>query len=1354
MKDKSRLLLVTVSLILAAMAAAFLVAPELLLATTSGTSTTSTFSSDSGPTVFSGNTPYPATSDQYAPIGVSYSDPDGTHGLAKMSFDGTDVTKWCGMTSKRISYAHNGTKLAAGQHHVDVSVWDSKGNITTDSWDFTVDDTAPLIIAPALCGQTVGSATPAIDYSYVDPGYPGSGSGINTLKTSLKIDGAIVAATVDQYGASYTPSQPLNEGPHTAQLTVYDIAGNMSTHTCSFTVDSEPPAINSQTPAGDSTIGVDNPLVQAAWSDAGAGIDQYSGSMTLDGKDVTAGATRSQYGISYQAQGLAPGSHSVTVSVSDKAGRSSTSTWQFDVIDGEPPVITPPASCGTITGNSVPTLSYAYADSRSGIDQYSVSLMLDGGAVAANVSQYGASYTPAAPLADGSHTAVLSVRDKAGNTATHSCSFTVDTAPPVFGTLAPVEGGATDVDNPLVQAAWSDAGAGIDQYSGSMTLDGKDVTAAATRSQYGISYQAQGLGQGTHTVAVGVNDLSGKHAARSWSFSVHDTQPPAITPPAQCGSTISDVEPALTYSYSDPSGIDAGSASLTIDGAAVAVYAGPNNLTYIPSAPLAQGQHTAILTIKDTAGTAASDTCSFTINSDGPVISNLTPARNSVLGTSMPVPLISAGWADAGAGVDAYSAQLTLDGVNITNWASINQYGISYQPAGLGLGFHWVTLTVKDKAGLSSGVSAWAFMIVDTVPPVVNMPALCGGATSDTQPALDFTYYDPGAGGQPATGMGMDLRGVFMYVDNAAVAAYTDQYGVSYTPPGPLPEGHHRVTIKVGDRAANKAAYHCDFAVDTQPPVIDSTSPADGDIVGPAIPQIKISWHDTGAGIDVYGSSLKVDGTDVTARASVSQYGLTYTPGNLASGSHSAQLMVKDLAGHEATRSWSFAYAYPVSYYAPWYDSVSPGMNGNWVLIGNQADTTATVDVYIGGAWKPNPADKSGHFYVPARGKVTPVFPGTIGGPVQVISRGGEELLVSQRVLYRDSFNETMAVRDTDLDTGYSFTWYDSKSPQIHGDWILVSNPGTQAAAVDVYIGGSLMHHYDIPAGGKITPTFASERRGPVRVVSTNGEKIIASQRVLYGDSFSETMGLPDKELDQEYYFTWYDSKPQDGMNGNWILVGNSAATDAYVDIYIGHQKMSAPVDQYGGRSSGAAGNQYGSASGDQYAGKWRVPAGGVTTASFPNTIGGLVHVVCTSCASGHNIIVSQRVLYKSSFEEVQGTSPRDLGTSAVFPWYDFSSPGMNGNWILIGNTDASRDAYSQVFVGGGRDALSMYGNGGDRFFAGSGGGSVTPIFPGVIGGPLTVSCITCQPDQKLIISQRVIYKNSFNEVVGKPPQE
>lgn len=285
--------------------------------------------------------------------------------------------------------------------------------------------------------------------------------------------------------------------------------------------------------------------------------------------------------------------------------------------------------------------------------------------------------------------------------------------------------------------------------------------------------------------------------------------------------------------------------------------------------------------------------------------------------------------------------------------------------------------------------------------------------------------------------------------------------------------------------------------------------------------------------------------------------------------------------------------------YFTWYDSTpQDGMTGDWILIGNMGAAAANVQVYIAGALK-------GTYALPPGGRVTPVYPGTIGGPVKVVSTNGQPLIVSQRVIYRSAFTETAGTAEGSLTTSYFFPWYDLTS-DMAGDWILIGNQNSAAASVDIFIAGRKMGSYTVPSGGRITPSYPGVTGGPVRVICTNGKKIIVSQRALFGGSFEEVPGLTAANAGADLWITWYDSTAADGMKGNWILVTNGGGRAANVAVFVG----------------GALKQQV-----------W-IPAGDNLPLSYPQTIGGPVRVVSTN---GQPLYVTQRVIYKNSFNEIAG---------------------------------------------------------------------------------------------------------------------
>jgi len=282
-------------------------------------------------------------------------------------------------------------------------------------------------------------------------------------------------------------------------------------------------------------------------------------------------------------------------------------------------------------------------------------------------------------------------------------------------------------------------------------------------------------------------------------------------------------------------------------------------------------------------------------------------------------------------------------------------------------------------------------------------------------------------------------------------------------------------------------------------------------------------------------------------------------------------------------------------HYLAWYDERTPGMRA-WIVVGNQGSQPAEVDIVIAG-------QVMGHYTVPAGGRVTPEFNGVMDGPVRVSSTNGQPLTVSERVVYANTFNETTAEPAQSLASEHYFTWYDSKTPGML-TWIVVGNQGAEATNVDIYIAGKLMGRYHVPAGGKVTPVYPGTMNGPVRVISVDGQPLIASQRSVYYGSFEEVTANPASGLVSNQWFAWYDSASP-GMT-TWVLVGNQGQTKVDVDIKIGGRVV----------------------------GRYQVPAGGRITPVFQGQINGPVEI---SGTSGSQLVVSQRVIYYGSFDEVLG---------------------------------------------------------------------------------------------------------------------
>ena len=286
---------------------------------------------------------------------------------------------------------------------------------------------------------------------------------------------------------------------------------------------------------------------------------------------------------------------------------------------------------------------------------------------------------------------------------------------------------------------------------------------------------------------------------------------------------------------------------------------------------------------------------------------------------------------------------------------------------------------------------------------------------------------------------------------------------------------------------------------------------------------------------------------------------------------------------------------YPVTHYFTWNDT-TPG-NYTWVLLSNPNPNPIRVNIKISNII-------SEFFTIPTGGIITPIFNNLLTGPVSIYVENNEKVIATQRVLYNNTFNEFAGIPANSLTDKYYFTWNDTTTTQ--NAWTLVANPpsATSNVNVEIKIGGITRFTKTLVPGEIWTPFLPNYIGGPVEVIATGN--VIATQRVLYNNTFNEFAGIPANSLTDKYYFTWNDTTTTQNA---WTLVANppSATSNVNVEIKIGG------ITRFT---------------------KTLVP-GEIWTPFLPNYIGGPVEVIATG-----NVIATQRVLYNNTFNEFAGVSP------------------------------------------------------------------------------------------------------------------
>ena len=308
-------------------------------------------------------------------------------------------------------------------------------------------------------------------------------------------------------------------------------------------------------------------------------------------------------------------------------------------------------------------------------------------------------------------------------------------------------------------------------------------------------------------------------------------------------------------------------------------------------------------------------------------------------------------------------------------------------------------------------------------------------------------------------------------------------------------------------------------------------------------------------------------------------------------------------------RSFNEVLALPVTsaatkFFMPWYDhSSSPGFLNDNVHVVNPSSASAQVNVTIPGC-----GDQSATI-PPGGGESIFACGSGYGGPVVVTSTNGVPVLATQRVQYYGSFNEVVAHPAQAAGVSLYFPWYDRISnPGFLADNVHVMNPGSTDAQVTVSIPGCGGQSWLVPALATHFFNCDSGYGGPVSVASTNGVPVLASQRVLYYQSFNEVAAQSPGAAAALLYMPWFDRISSPGFLGDNVHVVNPGSGEAQVAVGIpgcGSQVVA-------------------------------VAPGGEHIFTCASGFGGPVTV---ATPAGTAVLASQRVQYYSSFNE-SGAEP------------------------------------------------------------------------------------------------------------------
>ncbi len=383
--------------------------------------------------------------------------------------------------------------LGEGNQAVLVSGKDTTGNTVTGAQLLTVDTQPPTLAINTIAQDNIISAAEH-NVALVLSGTSNAEAG---QTVTLTVNGKSHTATVGSDGTwqvtlPATEVQALAEGNYAVNASVSDRAGNTTSHSANFTVDTSAPVVSVNTVAGDDILNNAEQAVaqiisgQVSGASPGDTVTVKLGTHVLTGIVLADGSWNVALDPAV-TRTLDRGANDIVVTVTDAAGNTGTATHNI-TLSGVAPQVSIDAISGDNVLNSLESQQPLTLSGTSNLpDGGTVSVTLNNVTYSAQVSggvwSLNVPVSDVVNLANTNYTVTASATDVTGNTGIAQSNLLVDTVLPqaIINTFA----GDNIVNN---------AEAGADQ-----TLSGVVVGAAQ-----GDTVTIE-LGGNTYTATVGSN---------------------------------------------------------------------------------------------------------------------------------------------------------------------------------------------------------------------------------------------------------------------------------------------------------------------------------------------------------------------------------------------------------------------------------------------------------------------------------------------------------------------------------------------------------------------------------------------------------------------------------------------------------------------------------------------------------------------------------------------------------------------------------------------------------------------------------------------------------------------------------
>ncbi len=472
-----------------------------------------------------------------------------------------------------------GTLVGLGQHVITLTAMDNSGNSSNAVVLLTVLDSTPPVILSAPVSSTVSVGANC------------QGAVPDVLSNLVASDNCTPA---NQLTLAQNPAAGslVPKGQHTITVTVTDASGNSANTSVSLSVvDTTAPAILSVPGAQTVSVGANC---------QGAVPNVVSGVVASDNCTAPNQLTITQSPATGTL--LAKGPYSITVTVTDASGNSTTGSVPLSVVDTTAPVILSVPGAQTVSVG---------ANCQGAVPNVVSGVVASDNCTAAN--QLTITQSPAAGtlLAKGQYSITVTVTDASGNSTTGSVPLSVvDTSAPV---ILSVPGAQT------VSVGASCQGAVPNVVSGVAASDNCTAANQLTITQSPAAGTL--LAKGQYSITVTVTDASGNSTTGSVPLSVVDTSAPVIlsVPGAQTVSVGASCQGAVPNVVSGVVASDNCTAANQL------------TITQSPAAGtlLAKGQYSITVTVTDASGNSTTGSVPLSvIDTTAPVIQSLSASPN------------------------------------------------------------------------------------------------------------------------------------------------------------------------------------------------------------------------------------------------------------------------------------------------------------------------------------------------------------------------------------------------------------------------------------------------------------------------------------------------------------------------------------------------------------------------------------------------------------------------------------------------------------------------------------------------------------------------------------------------------